>query len=424
MCSELGVNYVKSVSTDIGVTREWAVDASRQIDRRRLGLVTPQEERVLANAAKALLTLLEEFTTQRRATKITEKEVGTVDSQCKRLFEMMEATALADLTEDSTRLAIAALVDEEDLSLETANKYLKAIKRFAKWLSRKAGFNDEIRFIAPYNAATGVVHSRRALTELEVEGLLMAAAAGVPYMNITGPERELVYLLAVTSGLRANELRTLRPEHFRIHAAGGPIVIIEAKNSKHKKLDQQPLREDVAERMAAFIKGKPLGKLIWDLPKKAFLMLQADYAAMEEPIEYENAYGFADFHSLRHTYGTRLGYVERNIKVVKLLMRHSDIRLTERYMHATLHDQRGAVERMPALAVTGAAQQADGTYGVQRTVQRAAVPQCPAKPRTFPALAGGNGQNHRENPKKNPPAVPAALLTLNNAGVGLRSRRL
>lgn len=419
------MNYVKSVSTDYEVTRQWAVDVSRQIDRRRLGLVTPQEVRRAANADKSLLALLEEFTKLRRASKITDKEAGTVNSQCKRLFEMMEATTLSDFTHDGVLLAVSALNDAEELSLETCNKYLKAAKRFARHLARYAGFHDEIRWLKPYNAATDVVHGRRALTEDEVERLLRAAAGGGMYMQISGRERELVYLLAVTSGLRANEIRTLSPEHFLLDKTP-PVVVVEAKNSKHRKRDEQPIRRDVARRLRTFIGGKPASEPVWVLPDKAFLMLKDDYAAAEPPIEYETYEGFADFHSLRHTYGTRLGNAPNaKIKTVQMLMRHSDIRLTARYMHATLHDEVGAIESMPAVGEVEAAQQAaTGTFGVQRHVQRSPVPHVPASAFKFPSLVGENGSNPRDNIEKNAANVPAAILNLDSQSVGLRSRRL
>ena len=49
-------------------------------------------------------------------------------------------------------------------------------------------------------------------------------------------------------------------------------------------------------------------------------------------------------HSLRHTFGTRLGEADVNVKKIQRLMGHADIKMTLRYVHPGDEGLRAAVE--------------------------------------------------------------------------------
>jgi len=60
----------------------------------------------------------------------------------------------------------------------------------------------------------------------------------------------------------------------------------------------------------------------------------------------------ADFHSLRHTYLSRLGRSGASPKAMQRLARHSTVELTlGRYTHAGLYDLAAAVDQLPSLPV-------------------------------------------------------------------------
>ena len=50
------------------------------------------------------------------------------------------------------------------------------------------------------------------------------------------------------------------------------------------------------------------------------------------------------FHSLRHTFGTRLGMVGTDLGTIQELMGHADLKMTKRYYHPTAEHKRKAVE--------------------------------------------------------------------------------
>jgi integrase len=416
-----GERVVESVSTDYDVTRSYAREISRRIDQRKLGLLTPADERFAEHAAKPLLpkrdddgrpvpdergdptpSHLGDYVELLRARRREAKTVQMLESRVTRLLDLMEAESIEDVTQEGVELAVAALAEEDDLAPQTCVHYLKALKQFTRWLRKsKRARADEAEDVEPFNVQTDIRHPRRALSDDEITRLLAAAAAGVVHVQgsheISGAERELLYLLALETGLRANELRSLKPASFQ-EVNGRHYVVVEARTSKHRRLDQQPLRASVWARVMAHVAGRPAGKPIWDVPPKTFLMIAADLVAADIP--YETAAGFADFHALRHTFCTRVGRSGATPKECQDLMRHSDIRLTMRYMHATLHDLARAVERLPEIAVQATAAVlrmtgTDGGAGAQQPAQRTAVPQCPAVARSD--LPGADARGHAPN---------------------------
>ncbi len=95
-------------------------------------------------------------------------------------------------------------------------------------------------------------------------------------------------------------------------------------------------------------------------PKTGAPMLKRDL----EPagIEYENEYGKADFHALRHTFCSLLARSGVQPQTAQRLMRHSDINLTmKHYTHILLDDKRMAVSSLPRINIEEKVAEATGT---------------------------------------------------------------
>ena len=182
------------------------------------------------------------------------------------------------------------------------------------------------------------VHKRRALTESEAKRLLSAAEQGGPWRGISGHERTLIYRLALQSGLRANEIRQLQRQDFNFNAMTVRVKDFTAKNRKEAFL---PLKPALAEQLKAFLATKTPQAKAFNVPEKCYLMIQHDL----EPagIEYETDDGFADFHALRHTFGTMLVRAGVDVKTCMELMRHSSVSLTlELYAHSVKGQEHNA----------------------------------------------------------------------------------
>jgi integrase len=109
------------------------------------------------------------------------------------------------------------------------------VKTFVTWLVHEGRIEAApvgLMKSAPLNEKEDRRLVRRALTKDELARLLAAAEAGPPIEavrgpgttrknldpagSISGPQRALLYRLAMGTGFRANEIRTLTPENFRL----------------------------------------------------------------------------------------------------------------------------------------------------------------------------------------------------------------
>ena len=239
----------------------------------------------------------------------------------------------------------------QDKGVQAINHRLTAFKSFVRWLF----ITDRIRSDSMKSLKRDVAgervdrrHPRRALADVEIRDLIEAAEQGPQYMSMSGPDRAMLYRLALGTGLRASELRSLTPGSFALDDPKNPTVNVQAAYSKHRRDDVQPMNRELAEAMAGFIVDKPVDDRLFKIPSRAFAMIKADLEAAG--ISYCTAAGYADFHALRHTFITQLARSGVAPAVAMSLARHSSITLTmDRYTHVVLSDQRSALERLPAL---------------------------------------------------------------------------
>ena len=237
--------------------------------------------------------------------------------------------------------------------LATVNHYLNSLKGFAHWMvCEHRAERSPCLGIKPYNARTDVRRQRRALKKEETLALIQSANAGEKIAGIPGHERAIMYTLAATTGLRAGELEALTRGSFHLDGqrAEAPHLIAHAAYAKGGRTHAIPLRLDVAGLVRVYLDQCGRSEKLFRRPANnstRALRVDLDRAG----IEYEiNGEGFADFHSLRHTFITNLFDAGATPKEAQTLARHQDARLTlGRYAHVTATAQRAAVERLPAI---------------------------------------------------------------------------
>ncbi|MBI1309700.1 tyrosine-type recombinase/integrase [bacterium] len=189
--------------------------------------------------------------------------------------------------------------------------------------------------------------------------LLASTAEGNPFRGLTGQDRVVLYLTAVSTGFRASELASLTISSFDLDAET-PTITVQAAYSKRRRTDTRPLRAELAAMFRDYfdaladtrqgdlipIRSK---RLVWPgtWPQKASVMVRTDQEAAD--VSYRDEHDrVLDFHGLRHTFGTNLAKAGISPKVAQELMRHSDGNLTlNTYSHVGLHDLAGAVEQLP-----------------------------------------------------------------------------
>ena len=251
-----------------------------------------------------------------------------------RLMESASAPTLDKITSVKVQDA-AHRMKAAGKSVRTCNHAIGAARAFGRWLAINDRVeHDPMRQVSPLPSGSGRVYERRALSADQQSKLLAVAQAGQPikisrrgcqYAErwITGPERATLYRIALETGFRAGEIRTLTAESF--HCDADPPFVHLEKGKNGKPVDQQ-VRPEFAAFMRAWLKScgerPPLV-----IPDKTAKLLRHDLKAAGIP--HRDAKGLVvDFHSLRATYVTNLIRGGASVKTTQTLARHSTPVLT------------------------------------------------------------------------------------------------
>ena len=259
-------------------------------------------------------------------------------------------TYLAEL-----RVTGKSITKDKGASYSTSNGYLTALNAFLNWLvlHNRMAENPLLRggqsIIEKLNPEEDRRYVRRALKLEEFYKLLESAAKGPPIQTISGTDRRVLYLLAAYTGYRRWEVGSVLPSNFDL--GDTPKLTVEIGNSKRRKSDEIPLRQDAAQILRDWFAARgaldpnkpvlPVGK------RRTAKMMRLDLERAGIP--YIDAKGrHADFHGLRKTLATNAKTAMIPVATTQKLMRHSTPELTiNTYTDVEERELAEAVERLP-----------------------------------------------------------------------------
>ncbi len=321
-----------------------------------------------AAGSKSLTQHLADFEASLLAKNDTAMHVQTVVTRAGRVLAGCGFKMWSEIRADRVERFLASLRNgTEHLSIQTSNFYLQSAKAFCLWMVQNQRASESpLAHLKGMNVELDRRRERVAFEIEEVRRLLTATVQGPERYGMDGRERGLLYRLAVETGLRRNELKTLKVSSFDLAKC---TVTVEAKHSKHRREDVLPLRPSTAEELRTFFAGKLPGAKAFGgryvhLTEKTAPMLKADLT--DAGISYQDAAGrFRDFHALRHTCASWLAAMNVHPKTIQSILRHGDINLTlSRYGHTLRGQEAEAVTRLPDLSLpTSQVQRATGTDG-------------------------------------------------------------
>ena len=346
-------------SASKAVTQQIANEIQAKVELRKHGIIDAAAERQSSADRKLLAEHLDDFHKALLAKGNTRHHADTQRNRVDRIIAACGAQRISELTPSAVQAAVSELhrVERDPkkdrkkaLSLQSRNHYLRAVKTFSKWLWRdRRAREDLLGYLVGYNAKTDPKHQRRAITEEQLDRLIETAERGPEVLGVEGSDRAMLYRLAVNTGFRANELRSLTPEAFDLDAEPA-TVIVEAGYAKNGQEAEQALRRDFAEMLRPWLAGKEPGRPVVHVPERTARMLRVDLAEAEIPYR-DGAEQVFDFHALRHQAGTMLKDARVHPKAIQSFMRHSTITLTmDRYSHPSVQDQRDVLDALPALS--------------------------------------------------------------------------
>ncbi len=136
-------------------------------------------------------------------------------------------------------------------SNRTSNAYLAKLKAFSNWMVNvRYASGNPLSGLRKLNEAADRRLERRALEEDEIGRLLWAAKQGSVVNGLAGHERALLYRLAIKSGLRWNEYRTLLKGDFDFDRC---TVAIRAANAKNGRDAEQSLCAELTAALKGYM---------------------------------------------------------------------------------------------------------------------------------------------------------------------------
>jgi len=209
----------------------------------------------------------------------------------------------------------------------TAEGQVEPLGAFCRWAVKRGYLADDpLKGRARYDITPQT--TRRALTAEEIKALLNAADGW----------RRLVYEVALCSGLRANELRSLRRTDLDAERGG---LVLSATWTKNRKDGFQPLPAALVKKLADFAAsgeaadlhrrypprgGTPTTDPLLYLPGNTSRMFKDDCKAAG--IAQQAFGGKVDFHALRTCYVTGILEAGAGLKEAQTLARHATPGLT------------------------------------------------------------------------------------------------
>lgn len=328
--------------TDRGASEQLGSQLERSKARGETGLTDiykPHRERPLAEHVADWITELRQVGRDEVYVGLCECRMSRLIAECKwETFKQLTADSFIVWRQTATSTVGTAHKkgsNVKSMAPRTQNHYVETVRAFANWaIKRKRLEANPVKEVSLVETVGRLRRERRALNEVEVAALLAVV-----------PERhQLAYRMILSTGLRRDELRQLRWGDVKLNATI-PFIQLRAETTKGKRPDTPPLRADLAALLRKARGEADDGDRVFrSLPS---MISHRGYLA-KAGITYLDEQGRrADFHSLRHTFGTMLSKAGVSPREAMSLMRHSDMRLTMNvYTDPRIFNLAGAVEKL------------------------------------------------------------------------------
>ena len=337
---------------------------------RSKGVIDTAVERLAQHERRPLGEHIEAFTLALEAKGSTARHIAGTVAYIRALTDACDFTMPADIDAAAVSAHVSNM-KRVGKSARAINARLTAFKSMTRWMHRTGRIRiDPMQQVAKLNTRADRRRKRRPLNDGELADLLRFTESDGERSGMSGKARAMLYRVAVGCGLRAGECASLTPASFDLSKPDAATVAVEAAYSKRRRRDVLPIRRDLAEAVATYIKGEASDAPLFAVPDRTADMIRADlrwarirwrreaatWAQRRQRRDSDHlrpvdqADRVADFHALRHTFITRLAKSGVAPAVAKTLARHSTITLTiDHYTHTLVEDERAALDKLPAI---------------------------------------------------------------------------
>lgn len=192
--------------TDKRATEEMARKAEALAAKVKTGVVNPKELGYRNHDAVPLLDHVAAFEKSLTDKGGTKKHAAASANRVRRVLTLAWAKRISEISLSRTMEALASLREGvSPLGQETINHYIRAVKSFSRWLWKDGRAREHVlAHVATASSEADRRRTRRALLPEEAVWLIQVVESGPDVMEMSGPERAMVYRVALGTGFRAS----------------------------------------------------------------------------------------------------------------------------------------------------------------------------------------------------------------------------
>ncbi|MGA9574578.1 MAG: site-specific tyrosine recombinase XerD [Lysobacterales bacterium] len=225
-------------------------------------------------------------------------------------------------------LAILAAEMQKGKSPRSLSRYLSAYRQFYRWLVREGKISsDPVALIESPKTGRGLP---KALTEEQVEALLNAPDTG----STLGLRDRAMLELMYATGLRVSELVDLQLHNINLNQG---VVRVMGKGQKERLVPigdeaHESLKNYLSSARPEFLQGAQTNS-VFVTSRKSGMTRQAFWYMVRRYAVQCGISNKLSPHTLRHSFATHLLNHGADLRVVQLLLGHSDLSTTQIYTH-------------------------------------------------------------------------------------------
>ena len=343
-------------TTSKNLAKQLLAKWEHEANQRRMGLANDVGDRLQRFSFMPLQQHVDDWIETLANAGKDRKHISQLRGRVERAAAAARWRWLSDLAPEglSKRLSAMRLAGESN---QTIAHHISANRQFVRWAIKTGRLIQD-----PF----ATIEKPKASIDRKLERRMLLPAEWVWLARVSG-SRRLIYEVAIQTGLRASELRQVRPSDCFLLPPRGYLVA-QAETTKNAECARQYFSESLRLRL---LESGPHSssrqfnvlsdhyrkkRLLGDLAAARELWLSRDGVAtmtdhQSDFLQPINAAGeVLDFHSLRHTCGAWLAIRGVHPGTIQAVMRHSTITLTmDTYGHLFPEATAEAVDRIGEL---------------------------------------------------------------------------
>jgi integrase/recombinase XerD len=279
---------------------------------------TSQSLTTVWKLSKENLTALEKFIEQLKLKAYSASTIKTYRNEFLQLLRLLKKKCVNELTTDDLKRYMVYAMEKEGISENTAHSRLNALKFYFEQVLKREKFFWEIP---------------RPKKPLILPKLLNEEELRKLFNSLANKKHKAMLFTAYSAGLRVSEIVNLKIQD--IDSKRMQILIEKAKGKKDRYVNLSPVLLDILRKYIATYRSRP-----------KFFLFESEQTGRAYPARtvqqiFANAKNKAGIrkqigiHSLRHSFATHLLDKGTDIRYIKELLGHFDIKTTERYLHVS-----------------------------------------------------------------------------------------